>query len=396
MVAEQTARERGAWIEPVLAALSLAVVFTLHPLEHSTLRLLDLVICLGAAVSGMAPRSGALISGVSLLSYLFFPANLVSVAGLTVFINIFAAFRRGLPERLPITIVLGVAVYLTLVRHSYGGTPEEPAATVMLVLLLSIALGAGHGWHQSRRRLAVERVGAEERVATMRVELARDLHDTVAQTLSHAAMRAHMASMHPDATPELTAELELIAADCSSSSQDLRQLLRNLREHDQGEGPVGGPLADVESLTAVVADQADRLRAEGLQPRVSVEIGPVSAARATTLSKIAVEATSNMIKHAPTGSECVIQITEDCDNLVAYFGNPGTGRPLGRKGLGLVGIEERAALLGGRCAIERDGRTWGLRVWLPHGYEARDQELRPRAATGSPELRPPTAQAESR
>lgn len=391
--------ERSRWLEPTLGLLAIAVVSALHSWEQPTFRLIDVVICLGAALSGVAPRIAAVISGAAVLSYLFMPADSVSAAGLAVFINVFAAFRLGLPERLPITMILSAIAYVTLVRHAYGNSGEEATATVMLVIVFSIAVGTGQGWHQSKRRLAVERVGAEERVSALRLDLARDLHDTVAQTLSHAAMRAHMASMRPDVTPELATELERIASDCSSSSQDLRQLLQTLREQDLGQGAVGGPLADADSLADVVRDQAARLSAKGLHPVASVDIGALSAARATTLSKITVEAASNMLKHAPLGSTCHLQIREDADNLVATFSNPSPSRPVNRKGLGLIGIEERVSLLGGTCAVDRTGATWRLTVTLPHGYEGRAQGVRRglgRGAKETPELQPPSAPGASR
>lgn len=371
MLADNAA-DRGRWIEPTLAALGALIVAVASPWDQPLLRVVDLIICIGAGLSARFPRAAAVVSGTALSVYLFFPPEDVSVAGLAVFINVFASFRLGLAWRIPITVVLTAIAYYALVQHAFTTDNDFRApAMAVLLLLLSVAVAIGHGWHQSNRRLAIERVGAEERVSTIRVSLARDLHDTVAQTLSHAAMRAHMASMHPDATPELAAELELIAADCSSSSQDLRQLLRSLREHDQGEGPVGGPLADAESLRAVLDDQAGRLRSKGFFPVVRMDISAISAARATTLSKVAVEATSNMIKHAPPGSECRLEVSETDDNIVAEFCNPIAGRSVGREGLGVIGIEERVSLLGGRCTVERSRGVWQLRVTIPHGYERR-------------------------
>ena len=378
-----TPADRGRWIEPALATITTALVLISQSWDEPTLRLIDLVLGVSAGLSAIFPRTAAVIGGTALASFLFFPAEDVSIAGLALFINIFAAFRMALPERIPITVVLTAVVYFTLVSHAYSDTDLEAGAVFVLILLLAVAVAAGHGWQQATRRLTIERVGAEERVATLRVDLARDLHDTVAQTLSHAAMRAHMASLHPDATPELAEELNLIAADCSSSSQDLRKLLQTLREHDTAEGPVGGPLADIESLRSVIEDQAGRLRAKGLVPITSVDIGPISAARATTLSKVAVEATSNMIKHARPGSECHLTIRESDDAITADFMNPTNGRSVSRQGLGLVGIEERVALLGGKVTVDRGGSKWRLRVTLPHGYERRAGEI-----TGSESRRP--------
>lgn len=392
----ERAADRGRWIEPFLALIFAVFMGVTGPWSRPELILVDAAICISAALSGRFPRIAAIVGGAALMSYLLVPGTDVTTAGLALFLNIFAAFRRGIPERLPITIILTALIYFALVRHAYGNSDVEPGATAVLVVFLAVAIGAGHGWHQAQLRLATERQSAEEKVLDLRTSLARDLHDTVAQTLSHAAMRANMAAMHPEATPELSRQLELIAADCGSASQDLRQLLQTLREQDTVQGPSVGPLADSLTLRETVESQSARLAGEGFKPATRVDVGQISAARSTTLSKVTVEAVSNMIKHAPRGGECTIDIYEDSDNVIAEFTNPQGPMPVGRRGLGLIGIEERAALLGGRCTVDRAHGLWRLKVSLPHGYEARVNDVSRTSPAGIAESTAPSDPAQNR
>lgn len=92
--------------------------------------------------------------------------------------------------------------------------------------------------------------------------------------------------------------LETIATETSSSAADLRQLLSTLRE-DSPASTTPDPLSDADTLRAEVAAQAERLRAAGFVPEVTVALTTVSTARSTTLAKTVVEGVNNMMKHVP-------------------------------------------------------------------------------------------------
>lgn len=131
-------------------------------------------------------------------------------------------------------------------------------------------------------------------------------------------------------------------------------------------------IADAAGLQEAVEQQAQRLTEAGFLTEVSFAIDSISAARATTLAKITVEATSNMIKHSTPGGLTRISMQATDDSFVAEYSNPTRLREIRpTSGFGLVGIRERANLLKGTCSSELlDGR-WLLRVTLPTGYEVR-------------------------
>lgn len=184
-------------------------------------------------------------------------------------------------------------------------------------------------------------------------------------------MRAHVLAMHPDASPPIPEELAVIADECSSSAHDRRQLLSPLRQHEDGASPsFVGPFADADTLEAAVEEQAERLRAHGFMAATEVRVGPLSPARAATLTKVTVEATTNMIKHAPAGTLCQLSVTDDGGDLLAVLSNRTLARKVNPRRLGHIGIEERDGLLRGTCTLDRDGGWWHVRVRFPRGFEA--------------------------
>ncbi|MFT3861402.1 sensor histidine kinase [Micropruina sp.] len=202
-----------------------------------------------------------------------------------------------------------------------------------------------------------------------RVALARELHDTVAQTLSASAMRAPLALADPGLPAEPRTDLEWIADQCRSSAHDLRELMGRLR----GDAVVTDqPLASLDTLRQTVAEQVDRLRSAGYEASGRVSLTRLSAARSQALSAVTVEAVNNMIKHATPGSTCLIELRDDgTDVLVSHANGAQAGRgSADEPGMGLTGVRERLVLLGGTSGHRREGQQWVLAARLPHGVEA--------------------------
>jgi signal transduction histidine kinase len=333
----------------------------------SALWIIDLASCAGAAVSYRFPRSGAIVVAAGLVTWLLLPGVWPSITGLAFVINIFAAVRRGLAWRIPLAIALTVPGYMVMVERS--ADPSERAAPAVVVLfLLVLAWGAGELWVRGARLIQLERERAEVEAAELRLSLARDLHDTVAQTLSRVAMRSNVLVSDPALPDAARAELRHVADECRSSAHDLRQMLGSLR-HGPGTGDDVEP-ASVESLNRIVADQTERLRAAGFTVESAIDLERLSAARASTLSAVTVEAANNILKHARASTACRIEIRRESEDVVARYSSVpgpdlGSRRERSRQGLGLVGIHERAALLGGSSHVRHGPRSWDLTVRLP-------------------------------
>lgn len=363
---EVTRLSAAPWLEPMLALLLMITSLALNVGERWPLMwVVDLICCVGAAISGRWPLPGAAIVALGLTVWTAIPPEVVvSVSGLALMINVIAAFRTNLSWRIPLTLAFAALGYFTLVARNVD--PSVHWATgLVLLLILGLAIGAGMLWRRWQQLLQLERERSEAELREFRLELARDLHDTVAQTLSATAMRANLTLGDPTVSPELREDLEWIATQCRSSAHDLRQLLGRLRASATQEPE----FASVDTLRATVESQAERLRAAGFSVTCNVGIDRLSAARAQALSAVIVEAANNIVRHAVPGTACDLDLAEDGPDVVASFRNTCATATTPKPGMGLTGVRERLALLGGSSEVRRKGPQWELVARLPHGVE---------------------------
>ena len=370
------------WLEPILAALLFALVvgtsigYDIPPHAWAATTL----ICIGASLSAVSPWFGATLTLIGLLSQLTVDPRLLGPSGLVIAVHVFAAVRLRLRiVPLLVAVLGGVEISVLLFHTTDDETLEKKISVVVLIaVLIVLSIGAGILWRRSIDLLKLEREASDRRLHDVRLDLARDLHDTVAQTLSHASMRSYMVAADPSLPDLARDELESIALECSSAAQDLRQLLSSLRDSELLDEVGTWHVADAAGLLESVEQQAQRLQESGFQTEVSFELERISAARATTLAKITVEAVSNMIKHALPGGVARILMRSTDDSFIAEYSNPTRLREIRpTRGFGLVGIRERANLLKGTCTSELQNGRWLLRVTLPTGYETRARSESP-------------------
>ncbi len=330
---------------------------------------IDVIACAGAGLSYRRPVVGAVLTGVSLAVWLPFETSQVSASGLAFIINAFAAARKNVPWQAPLLLGLGGLAYLTLVRKAVERPADQLTTSILYLVLLGLAYGGGVAYRYGTQRIVREQETGNQRVQELQTSLARELHDSVAQTLSSAAMRANIVMGDPSLSPLAVGQLERIADECRSSAHDLRQLLAALR--DEPERAVSpGPLADVDSLRHTVASQAERLRGEGFTVDVHVDIEKLSAARCQTLAAITIEAGNNIVKHARPGTKCTLSIEQGVENVVGEFSNVRKHSKPARQGFGLTGIQERLTLLNGTSQAHVKGGRWVLEVSLPLGVDS--------------------------
>ena len=370
------------WLEPILAGLLFALVvgtalgYPVPPHAWAA----NVLICVGASLSAIFPWAGASLTLIGLLTQLTVDPRLLGPSGLVIAVHVFAAVRLRLRiVPLLVAVLGGVEISVLLFHTTDDETLENKISVVVLIaVLIVLSIGAGILWRRSIDLLKLEREASDRRLHDVRLDLARDLHDTVAQTLSHASMRSYMVAADPSLPDLARDELESIALECSSAAQDLRQLLSSLRDSELLDEVGTWHVADAAGLLESVEQQAQRLQESGFQTEVSFELERISAARATTLAKITVEAVSNMIKHALPGGVARILMRSTDDSFIAEYSNPTRLREIRpTRGFGLVGIRERANLLKGTCTSELQNGRWLLRVTLPTGYETRARSESP-------------------
>ncbi|HUS16631.1 MAG TPA: GAF domain-containing sensor histidine kinase [Chloroflexia bacterium] len=210
--------------------------------------------------------------------------------------------------------------------------------------------------------LAIEnaRLYAEARqVAALeeRQHLARELHDSVTQSLFTVTLMAEAAQAMVARDPSrVGAYLERLKATAGSALSEMRALLAQLRPTTVG----------VSGLGPALRRHAETVGAQlGLDIDVAVDpaLGPLPTAIEDALYRIAQEALHNIIKHAGAQHARVRLAIGPADDpggpaLVLTVEDDGRGfdatrtAPVGGRGLGLTGMRERAAALGGHLTID--------------------------------------------
>jgi signal transduction histidine kinase len=217
---------------------------------------------------------------------------------------------------------------------------------------------------EAYRRLEAYAAQVEEfAVVEERNRLARDLHDSVTQalyglTLSTEAAARQIAAGEIDAA---AAQLREIQVTAKQALQEMRLLIYELRP----------PVLEEQGLAAALQERLQSVEGRvGVVTSLAVEgDGRLPPAVEMELDRITQEALNNALKHAHA-HQIAVQLRQDERTVALEIADDGIGFDLGttwsRGGLGLRGMAERAARLGGQLAIDsRPGKGTRVRVEVP-------------------------------
>lgn len=204
---------------------------------------------------------------------------------------------------------------------------------------------------------------AEQRVQAERVRVARDLHDVIGHSISvislHAAVACEVLGHNDD---DARQALTHIRAATTETMRELRATVKLLRNPD-GEQP-DRALTTLANLTTLV----NQAQASGLQVdvRQSGDLTQLPATVATAAYRIVQEALTNVIRHA-NATAVVITIAVAARALQVRISDNGRTAPATVvPGSGLVGMNERARLLGGTlCATPEVTGGFTVEATLP-------------------------------
>lgn len=209
-------------------------------------------------------------------------------------------------------------------------------------------------------RLEVERRDSGRRALAAQEEvqsrIARELHDEVGQTLTAIAIQAENGAAAAD-QPEAWSK---VAALAHESLEDIRRIGRDLRpEALEDLGLVNALIA----LATRVSDQSglviERRLASGLPAR-SPQVDLV-------IYRIAQESLTNVMRHAQA-SRAVLSLEQVADHLVLIVRDDGRGisGPPHDDAAGIIGMRERAMLVGGRLTVRsKVGAGTEVRLEIP-------------------------------
>ncbi|EXU61816.1 ATPase [Streptomyces sp. PRh5] len=181
------------------------------------------------------------------------------------------------------------------------------------------------------------RAEARTAVLTERGRIARDVHDVLAHSLAGINMHLELADALMD-----TGDLEKVRAAHNNAQRLVRESLKQAQWTVHALREDSLPL--LESLTAMIESSGYR---EVLTVTGAVRELPAQVTQ--NVLRIAQEALTNAARHAP-GAEIAVELTFDAASTsLAVRNGPATGEATASvgSGMGLIGMRERVALLGG-------------------------------------------------
>lgn len=248
------------------------------------------------------------------------------------------------------------------VEISLSPIPDQGRETRVVAIVRDVS---------ERRRLEEFGTGALRSAEEERRRIARELHDDTAQRLATLMIRLRLMERAKDldAREEL---LEEIRQELLETSEAVRRMARGLRP----------PALEEVGVVAAVRSHARSVEeTTGLE--VELEIEPVADGleeeAQLALYRIVQEALSNVVRHADA-SRAVIHMRLREDRLVAQVEDDGRGfepddvSPGRMDRLGLIGMEERAALVDGTVRVDSSpGEGTRVRLEIPVERRSREQ-----------------------
>lgn len=330
----------------------------------------------------LAPRPLLLLAVLAVLGPLLWRrthplvAVAVSFGTLTIvdIVRILTGSQGALPNSISATLILAYALF----RWGSGREAASGLGAILLWLaltniadttsladsvaaygffLFAAVLGAAIRYHTKILIRDIDQAKARERE-----QLARELHDTVAHHVSGIAIQAQAGRAIAASQPERALETLAIIEDAATRTlTELRAIVGVLRATQDTEFAPQPGVAEVEQLAT---DGQTRPRVE---VTLSGEFDDLSPAVEAAIYRLAQESITNARRHARHATQVTVAVTGDADQVRLTIDDDGSaagGRAPG--GYGLVGMRERASLLGGTFhAGPAAERGWRVEAVLP-------------------------------
>jgi signal transduction histidine kinase len=352
-------RFRDELIRPFLALTTIGVTAVQWPNSHIVLPELALPLFIVVALLALATIAPwrqvpqwcqvALLTSYALLASVLLPLAQTTWAPVFAFLASAVAGGKLISRRaaVGVAVVDGLAslAAVTTVTHLDPSSPDWPW-WIALATGLPVAVGTSRRdrldalWQARRAAAEAQRaVTSEAREAALveRARIAREIHDVLGHSLSGIALQLEMADAlaGSDRRDEAVVAVRRARSLAVDSIAETRRAVHALREDTL-------PLD--ETLRLMAANEGVVLRTEGLVAAVPVE-------SAHTVVRAAQEALTNATKYAPGAVRTMtLSFTDETVRLTVSNG-PGAEQPPAGAGtgggMGLVGMRERAALVGG-------------------------------------------------
>jgi len=369
-----------------LVATSAARYLTNHGLDGRWWLVVALLVAVAAAYAGVvlltrrsghAGRGAVVRAALAVLLVAWSALVLVAPSFAWSAIPLFFVCRTLVPVPAAHVLVGAVAVVTGVALFGLSGRSDWAAAVAPLVVAVLLSLA-----YDAIVRQAGERVRLQREVAVLaeRERVAREIHDTVAQSLSSAVLRLEAADQRWDADPEAARDdARQAAVAVRASLGQTRDLVHDLVDPSPAAGGVAP--ADVEAAVRTAA----RRHVPDAELTVVGDPVRVGADTAHALARIAQSAVANVHRHAgPARLGLTLTYLPDAVALDVFDDGRGfdadevASRAVGPEGgFGLRAMRQRVEQLGGTITVESapgEGTVVGVQLPVTAGFAATGPE----------------------
>jgi signal transduction histidine kinase len=200
-----------------------------------------------------------------------------------------------------------------------------------------------HRKHAEQEAFSRQLIESQERE---RKRIAAELHDSLGQSLIIIKNRALMGLSRPDDQARAIAQMEEISSAASQSIAEVREIARNLHPYQLDRL---GLTKAIESIVKKASASCDI----GFSMEIDDIDGALSKESEISLYRIVQESINNIMKHAEATSARV-SIARNDSGIEVRIEDDGKGfqTSVERRGFGLIGIAERAKMLGADFDIQ--------------------------------------------
>ena len=309
----------------------------------------------------------ALVGPIALIGARRFPGPVVAVVGIAASADLLLADNIDGPPYIAFAFAIGSAIVrgariwawisigvtwlgsiVLSTLFELGWQPWRIAGiTIGILLVVGAAESVRNRGERLERYRATLATRRQTEVQAERVRIARELHDVLAHSLSQINVQAGVGLHLMDKQPEkAAAALASIKETSKTALDEVRSVLGVLRA--EGGADPSAPLVPEPDL-ARVAGLVASVGSQGIDVSLDNRLGAVPQAVQLAIYRIVQESLTNVVRHAGAASARVVldepdgayrvTVTDDGGGVVAHSERSG--------GRGLLGMHERAELLGG-------------------------------------------------
>lgn len=274
------------------------------------------------------------------------------------------------PARLAMAIPVAAWAVMGLPMYAAHVTGKDITGTELVTWHVAVALciAAGYAIRFSNHANAAVTVAREmmvrQEASEERRQIARDVHDVVAHSLSVTLL--HVTAARLALTREDTASASHALAEAErlgrSSVADIRCIVQVLRA--DGDSPIDLPQPTI----AQVDELVETYRRAGLEVDLTIapDVHETGGSAGLTLYRILQEALTNAARHGH--GPVTVGMTRGGDAILLSVSNAvRPGSRAGATGSGIAGMKERAAAAGGTWTHHVANGRWVVTARIPNG-----------------------------